>query len=188
MTGNEPNSNNQNARSFFRHPVWQGAGGAIVVAVIGLLIFFLKPVPTAEAIPEQEIQPAPTPIPTSVSLVITIGTHPSLKGAGTDSDLQIEVFNGNIQTHNLLFEGGRGDDIILERGQPASSHPYDNQRALLADKVRITLLRPTGNGGHWYGTTFQISSSEQNLDLCTSRDIEWLVAGDNTIELVLAPC
>lgn len=118
-----------------------------------------------------------------------LGTHETEEGAGTDSKIGIELYSQGIVLASKIFDGGCCDnDIILERGRPVSSEDFDFSASRLPDEIKLTLLTPTGNGGHWYGTSVQISIDGHDADLCTSKDIGWLTSSQTTLKLPLRNC
>ena len=154
-----------------------GALGAIIAALIGYCAI--------QGCGNDD--PAPPPPPKKVSYIITIKTA-DIKKAGTDSDIRIDFNKGSALVSTLIFDGGSGDDVILEQGtiSPAS---FKNQIILDVDSVTLTLLKPTGNGGHWYGEYFKVHVPEQNITMCSAGgQIGWLKAGNPSKKLNLVNC
>lgn len=154
-----------------------GAVGAILAAIIGYCAI--------QGCGNDE--PAPPLLPNKVSYIITIKTA-NIKKAGTDSDIRIDFHKGSALVSSLIFDGGSGDDVILEQAtiSPAS---FKNQIKLDVDSVTLTLLKPTGNGGHWYGEYFKVHVPEQNITMCSSGgQIGWLKAGNPSKRLNLVKC
>jgi hypothetical protein len=173
------------------HPIWSGAAGAIIAALIGTLVFFVmnEEPESPQTAGDRAVNTTEQPrVHKAVTIVVALGTHKTVDGAGTDSDVQIVLFKGNTLNNSMLFDGGKGKDSILERGGPISLQRFPESRKLDADKVRITLLKPKGDGGHWNGTSIQITSIEEDIDLCTREYVGWLKNGSNSKTLKLYPC
>lgn len=169
--------------------IWQGFAGAIGAALIAA--FALKYCqPSKPEIPDTSKVPT---IPSAleqkkVTYIITLKTV-NEKKAGTDSDIRVDFYKGSTITNTMIFFGGRGDkDVILEQGT-TSPEQFEKQNRFNADSVTLTLLKPTGNGGHWYGNTFNVHIPEQSISMCSTGGlIGWLKAGNPQKNIKLVAC
>ena len=172
--------------------------GAVAV-IIAALIALLPPTPSSPIDPPEsavEFEAVDSPLPSLQdaqydNVTVFLGTHKTEEGAGTDSDVAVELFNETQQLSSKIFYGGRGGDLILEKGSPTSQQTFDFSGTLLPNRAKLTLITPRGNGGHWLGTSAQFSFQTNNGEvktLCATEEIGWLVDGRNKKELNLGSC
>lgn len=164
-------------------------GLAGVVAVVVAALIGIAPDLLPQSNEEPAVEPEVMPSVLYGPITVFLGTHPTTDRAGTDSNIGLELYSGGQILSSLTFNGGCCDnDSILERGSPVSAETFAFSDTRLPDAIRLTLMTPTGNGGHWRGTSVQIKLEGYGSNLCASEDVNWLTASRTNVILPLDEC